>query len=79
MNRKTDDLPMTRELGSRLRSLRKRASMTQAELAQLPGGGLEQALVSRLEAGLHSNPTLSLVAGYLRACRATFSEIADIP
>ncbi len=69
---------MTRELGLRLRSLRKRASLTQAELAGLAGGSLDQALVSRLESGLHSNPTLSLVADYLRACRASFSEIADL-
>jgi transcriptional regulator with XRE-family HTH domain len=78
MNRKTDDLPMTEELGLRLRSLRKRASLTQAELARLAGGSLDQALVSRLESGLHSNPTLSLVADFLRACRASFSEIADL-
>jgi hypothetical protein len=48
-NRKTDDLPMTKELGLRLRSLRKRASLTQNELAGLAGGSLDQALVSRLE------------------------------
>ncbi|HTW91072.1 MAG TPA: helix-turn-helix domain-containing protein [bacterium] len=78
MSRKTDDLPMTKELGLRLRSLRRRASLTQAELAGLAGGSLDQALVSRLESGLHSNPTLSLVAHYLRACRASFSEIADL-
>jgi transcriptional regulator with XRE-family HTH domain len=69
---------MTKELGLRLRSLRKRASLTQAELAQLAGGRLEQGLVSRLESGLHANPSLTLVADYLRACRASFSEIADL-
>jgi transcriptional regulator with XRE-family HTH domain len=69
---------MTKELGLRLRSLRKRASLTQAQLARLAGGSLDQALVSRLESGRHSNPTLSLVADYLRACRARFSEIADL-
>jgi transcriptional regulator with XRE-family HTH domain len=69
---------MTKELGLRLRSLRKRASLTQAELARLAGGSLDQALVSRLESGSHSNPTLSLLADYLRACRAKFSEIADL-
>jgi transcriptional regulator with XRE-family HTH domain len=78
LNRKTDDLPMTKELGLRLRSLRKRASLTQAELARLVGGSLDQALASRLESGRHSNPTLSLVADFLRACRASFSEIADL-
>ena len=69
---------MTKELGLRLRSLRKRASLTQAELARLAGGSLDQALVSRLESGLHTNPTLALIADYLRACRASFSEIADL-
>ena len=69
---------MTKELGLRLRSLRKRASLTQAELARLAGTGLDQALVSRLESGRHANPTLSLVADYLRACRASFSEIVDL-
>jgi hypothetical protein len=33
-NRKTDDLPMTKELGQRLGSLRKRAQPTQSELAR---------------------------------------------
>ncbi len=78
MTRKTDDRPMTRELGQRLRSLRKRAAQTQAGLARLSGGSLEQGLVSRLESGLHTNPTLTLVADYLRACRGSFSEIADL-
>jgi transcriptional regulator with XRE-family HTH domain len=78
LKRKTDDLPMTKELGLRLRSLRKRASLTQAELAGLAGTSLDQALVSRLESGLHPNPTLSILADYLRACRAKFSEIADL-
>jgi transcriptional regulator with XRE-family HTH domain len=78
MNRKTDDRPMTREIGLRLRSLRKRAALTQAGLARLSGGSLEQGLVSRLESGLHTNPTLTLVADYLRACRSSFSEIAEL-
>jgi transcriptional regulator with XRE-family HTH domain len=78
LNRKTDDLPMTKELGLRLRSLRKRAALTQAGLARLAGGSMEQGLVSRLESGLHTNPTLTLVADFLRACRASFSEIADL-
>ncbi len=34
MNRKTDDLPMTRELGLRLRSLRTRVRLTQSELVR---------------------------------------------
>jgi transcriptional regulator with XRE-family HTH domain len=78
MSRKTDDSAVARELGRRLRDLRQRADLTQAGLAKLAGGSLDQALVSRLESGLHTNPTLSVVADYLRACRAKFSEIADL-
>jgi transcriptional regulator with XRE-family HTH domain len=78
MLRKTDDSATARRLGQRLRDLRQRADLTQAGLAKLAGGSLDQASVSRLESGVHSNPTLSLVAGYLRACRAKFSEIADL-
>jgi transcriptional regulator with XRE-family HTH domain len=69
---------MAKELGLRLRSLRKRAALTQSGLAGIAGRSLDQSMVSRLESGLHSNPTLSLIADYLRACRATFSEIADL-
>jgi transcriptional regulator with XRE-family HTH domain len=78
MSRKADDSTIARKLGRRLRDLRQRAELTQAGLARLAGGGLDQASVSRLESGLQSNPTLTLVAGYLRACRAKFSEICDL-
>ncbi len=78
MSRKTDDSAIAQELGRRLKDLRQKAGLTQAGLAKLAGGSLDQALVSRLESGLHTNPTLSVVADYLRACRARFSEIADL-
>jgi transcriptional regulator with XRE-family HTH domain len=69
---------MSEELGKRLKSLRERAGLRQAELARLAGKDWDQALVSRLETAEHSNPTLGLVADYLRACRASFADIADL-
>ena len=78
MSRKSDQFRTSKEFGKRLRSLRERAGLTQAELAKLAGRDWDQALVSRLETAEHSNPTLGFVADYLRACRARFSEIADL-
>jgi transcriptional regulator with XRE-family HTH domain len=69
---------MSDDLGKRLRSLRERAGLTQAELAKLAGTDWDQALVSRLETAEHSNPTLGLVVDYLRTCRASFADLADL-
>ena len=78
MSDKKDVFRVTKELGLRLRGLRKRARLTQDGLARLAGRGWDHALVSRLETGRLDNPGLGLVADYLRACRASFSEIADL-
>jgi transcriptional regulator with XRE-family HTH domain len=78
MKQTTDRFQMTKELGQRLRSYRLRAQLTQKELARLAGRGWAHTLVVRLEAGRYENPGLGLVADYLRACRAKFSEIADL-
>lgn len=78
MSCKTDSFQMAKELGRRLRDLRGRAGLTQTELARLAGRGWDHALVSKLESGHQANPGLGLVADYLRACRANFSEIADL-
>jgi transcriptional regulator with XRE-family HTH domain len=78
MSRKSDQFRLSTEFGKRLKSLRERAGLTQAELARLAGMNWDQALVSRLETAEHSNPTLGLVADYLRACRASFGDIADL-
>jgi transcriptional regulator with XRE-family HTH domain len=78
MSRKPDRFQITRELARRLRDLRERAGLTQAELARLAGTDWDQALVSRLETFEHSNPTLGLVADYLRTCRASFADLADL-
>jgi transcriptional regulator with XRE-family HTH domain len=73
-----DVFRMTQELGLRFRDLRRRARLTQDGLAKLAGRGWDHALVSRLEAGRLKNPGLGIVADYLRACRASFSEIAEL-
>jgi transcriptional regulator with XRE-family HTH domain len=78
MSDEKDVFRVTKELGLRLRSLRKRARLTQDGLARLAGRGWDHALVSRLETGRLENPGLGIVADYLRACRASFSEIADL-
>jgi len=78
MSDEKDVFRVTKELGLRLRSLRKRARLTQDGLARLAGRGWDHALVSRLETGHLENPGLGIVADHLRACRASFSEIADL-
>ena len=78
MTKTTDRFRMTEELGQRLRSLRKRAGLTQKELAERVSPGWARSLVGKLETGQYESPGLGLVADYLRACRARFSEIADL-
>jgi len=78
MRRKPDRFQMTEELGKRLKSLRRRAGMTQSSLAKAVGASWDHALVSRLESGDYSNPGLGMVADYLRACRADFDDILDL-
>ncbi len=78
MSGTTDRFRMTEELGQRLRSLRKRAGLTQRELAGRVSPGWARSLVGKLEAGRYENPGLGLVADFLRACRASFSDIADL-
>ena len=70
----------TPEMGGRLRALRLRAGLTQQELAVLMGrqGKGNHYVVGGLERGTFENPTLGLVADYLRACRASFVDIADL-
>jgi transcriptional regulator with XRE-family HTH domain len=67
-------------MGRRLRALRLRAGLTQQELAVLMGrqGKGNHYVVGGLERSTFENPTLGLVADYLRACRASFADIADL-
>jgi transcriptional regulator with XRE-family HTH domain len=78
--RPTDTFSFPPELGKRLRDLRLRAGLTQAELAQAMGraGKGRACIVSRMEKGKVRYPSLGLVADFLRGCRAGFADILDI-
>lgn len=80
MKRSKETFRFTREIGQRLRELRLREGMTQQELAVLMGrqGKGCAYLISRFESGHVSYPSFGFVADYLRACRASFSDIADL-
>jgi len=70
----------TPEMGLRLRELRLREGMTQQELAVLMGrqGKGNHQLIGKVELGKAPYPSLGFVADYLRACRASFTDIADL-
>ncbi len=70
----------TPEMGRRLRELRLREGMTQQELAVLMGrqGKGNHQLIGRVELGKARYPSLGFVADYLRACKASFNDIADL-
>ena len=70
----------TPEMGLRLRKLRLREGMTQQELAVLMGrqGKGNHQLIGKVELGKAPYPSLGFVADYLRACRASFTDIADL-
>ena len=70
----------TPEMGLRLRELRLRESMTQQELAVLMGrqGKGNHQLIGKVELGKSPYPSLGFVADYLRACKASFTDIADL-
>jgi transcriptional regulator with XRE-family HTH domain len=80
MNRAKDTFRFPARLGARLRELRKRAGLTQRELAGLMGRSAATARprITLLEQGRITFPTLAFIADYLRACRASFDDLADI-
>jgi len=80
MRRSKETFKFTGEMGARLRDLRLRAGVTQQELAVLIGrqGKGCAYLVSRFECGHVPYPSFGFVADYLRACKASFSDIADL-
>jgi transcriptional regulator with XRE-family HTH domain len=80
MKRSEETFRATPELGERLRLLRLQAGITQQELAVLMGrqGKGNHRLVGMLELGKVPYPSLGFVADYLRACRASFVDIADL-
>ncbi len=65
---------------SKLRALRLRAGLTQAQVADALAkkGKPGVTVVSRLELGKFANPSLRLVLDYLRACRATAEDAAQL-
>ena len=80
MNRSKEMFKFTPEMGLRLRELRLRECMTQQELAVLMGrqGKGNHQLIGKVELGKAPYPSLGFVADYLRACKASFSDIADL-
>jgi transcriptional regulator with XRE-family HTH domain len=80
MKRSKETFKFTSEMGVRLRELRLKAGVTQQELAMLMGrqGKGCAYLVSRFECGHVPYPSFGFVADYLRACRASFADIADL-
>lgn len=80
MKRSKETFKFTPEMGLRLRELRLKAGVTQQELAVLMGrqGKGCAYLVSRFECGHVPYPSFGFVADYLRACRASFADIADL-
>ena len=64
------------ESGARLPELRRRAGLSRQDLVHIigrkPGS---QGRITRLESGRLKHPTLGLVADYLQACRASFTDI----
>jgi transcriptional regulator with XRE-family HTH domain len=78
MSHEDDRFRVSREVGTRLRQLRLRARLTQAELAEAAGRGWPNTMVSKLEAGDYPNPGIGVLADYLRACRASFDDLSDI-
>jgi transcriptional regulator with XRE-family HTH domain len=80
MSRSKEMFKFTAEMGLRLRGLRVAAGLTQQELAVLMGrqGKGNHQLVGKLELGKVPYPSFGFVADYLRACRASFVDIADL-
>ena len=70
----------TSRMGERLRDLRRQAHLSQDEVADRMGlkGQWRKVSVSRLEKGRIGNPSLKLVAHFLRVCGARWSEFTDL-
>ena len=64
------------ELGAQLCRLRRQAGLSLRDMAHVMNRKKTFNLhLSRLESGKLKHPTLSLIADYLRACRASFNDI----
>ena len=71
---------LTMEMAHRLRQIRAKALLSQAEVAVRMGFSEPhgRAWVARLEAGWIRNPSLGSIALFLRACGARWSEFTDL-
>jgi transcriptional regulator with XRE-family HTH domain len=80
MKKPWDRFDCSEELGKRLRQCRLKAGLTQQKLATAMGrqGKGSHHLAGRLERGKVPNPGVGVLADYLRACRADFSEVLDV-
>jgi transcriptional regulator with XRE-family HTH domain len=80
MKRTEDSLRFDEALGRKLRELRLRAQMTQDALALAMGrsGKRSGNKVGELELGRKKHVTVTFLADYLRACRASFADIAPV-
>jgi len=80
MKRPKDVFRCDKKLGRKLRECRLKAGLTQQKLATAMGrqGKGSHHVAGRLERGEVENPTIGLLADYLRACRASFADILDV-
>jgi transcriptional regulator with XRE-family HTH domain len=80
LKRPENAFEFTSEIGQRLKELRLKAGLSQAELAGKMGkkGKTSRDLTSRLELARTPNPSLTLVADFLAACGAGFDDISDL-
>ena len=80
MKRPEDRYDCDEELGKKLRACRLKAGLTQQRLATAMGrqGKGSHHVAGRLERGEVENPTIGLLADYLRACRASFVDILEV-
>ena len=80
MKRPNDVFRCDDDLGRKLRECRLKAGLTQQKLATAMGRQCKGShhVAGRLERGEVENPTIGLLADYLRACRASFVDILDV-
>jgi transcriptional regulator with XRE-family HTH domain len=75
----TREVFFTPEMGARLRAIREKSGMDKGEVAARMGltGKGRHNLITRLETGKVTDPHLSTITRYLRACGAQFFEFYD--
>ncbi len=80
MPRAKEPFKPAKEIGARLRELRLRAGLTQAQVAILMGRECKGShhMIGDIEKGRVPNLGIGTVADYLRACQASFDDLKDI-